>query len=46
MVKGRGSERFLRYWVFYEVKGVGHIPGTQCLRKFILLFIRNKDIYG
>ena len=27
MVKGWGSEEFLRYWGFDEVKGVGNDPG-------------------
>ena len=27
MVYGWGSERFPRYYAFYEMKGVGHAPG-------------------
>ena len=27
MVKAWGSERFLRYQAFYEMKGIGHDPG-------------------
>ena len=27
MVYGWGSERFLRYYAFYEMNGVGHVPG-------------------
>ena len=27
MVKGRGSEWFLRYKIFNEMEGVGHAPG-------------------
>ena len=29
MVYGCGSERFLKYFTFYEMKGVGHVPGVR-----------------
>ena len=50
MVYGWGSERFPRYYAFYEMKGVGYAPGdpleSQDPYHLMCLIIRKKNIYG